>query len=383
MSHPRLSIIPAGAVTDRSLEPRDLQVLCLLGRHTDKAGWCARSQVKMARELDCSRGSLQNSLQRLVEAGWVEKKRQDVQVEEAGKQPSRSYAYRVLLDRDDFAFESATSEIEEEPAESYAETASEEGGCQPVGTPVPTDQHPGANPCDGTGANTCVGTKNVPLERPLIERERDARARGRKDRFKAAFKAKWPDVATDSQQRIDYALEALSEEDEAEALAGIEPFVAAMNRKGRRSLPAASTYVEEKRWTLLADQPKQATSGYARDSAEARAVLAIHEVAGVAAHVRHTMLRGDVLYYYRAIPPRLLALSAAPPRDQWITLDRQQAGAWEAMIADHVSANRPVGARLREGSQAPWAWPPRKDGSLSTAPPPDQLMTDQDFEDLK
>jgi DNA-binding MarR family transcriptional regulator len=71
LSHPRLSIIPAGAVTDRSLEPRDLQVLCLLGRHTDKAGWCSRSQVKMAREIDCSRGSLQNSLERLVEAGWV------------------------------------------------------------------------------------------------------------------------------------------------------------------------------------------------------------------------------------------------------------------------------------------------------------------------
>src|SRR5580704_14564608 len=80
LSNPRFSIIPAGAVTDRSLEPRDLQVLCLLGRHTDKAGWCARSQVKMAQELDCSRGSVQNSLDRLSTAGWIEMKRRDVEV---------------------------------------------------------------------------------------------------------------------------------------------------------------------------------------------------------------------------------------------------------------------------------------------------------------
>ena len=74
-------MIPAGAVTDRSLEARDLQVLCLLGRHTDKAGWCVRSQVKMAQEIDCSRGSLQNSLDRLTTAGWIEKKRRDLEVD--------------------------------------------------------------------------------------------------------------------------------------------------------------------------------------------------------------------------------------------------------------------------------------------------------------
>ena len=79
--NPRLSIIPAGAVTDRSLEPRDLQVLCLLGRHTDKAGWCVRSQVKMASEIDCGRSSVQRSLERLYEAGWVEKRRRDTVVE--------------------------------------------------------------------------------------------------------------------------------------------------------------------------------------------------------------------------------------------------------------------------------------------------------------
>src|SRR6185437_1986833 len=71
---PRLSIIPAGAIFDRTLEPRDLHVLNLLGCHTDKAGWCRRSQVRMAAELGCSRSSVQRSLDRLCEAGWVQKK---------------------------------------------------------------------------------------------------------------------------------------------------------------------------------------------------------------------------------------------------------------------------------------------------------------------
>lgn len=51
MSGPRLSIIPARAATDKALKPRDLQVLCVLGRHTDDLGWCRRSQVKMANEM--------------------------------------------------------------------------------------------------------------------------------------------------------------------------------------------------------------------------------------------------------------------------------------------------------------------------------------------
>lgn len=130
MSGPRFSIIPAGAIFDRSLESRDLHVLGLLGCHTDKAGWCSRSQVKMALQLDCSRGSVQNSLDRLCSAGWVEKKRRDLEVEEAGKRPSRAYAYRVLLDRDDFALESITSEVDDDEDASHAETASEEVGCQ-------------------------------------------------------------------------------------------------------------------------------------------------------------------------------------------------------------------------------------------------------------
>lgn len=382
MSSPRLSIIPAGAVTDPSLEARDLQVLCLLGRHTDRAGWCARSQVKMAKELRCSRGSVQNSLDRLCTAGWMEKKRRDVEVEEAGKQPSRSYAYRVLLDRDDFAFENATRDAEDDEAPSHAETASEGGGCQPIGTPtVPTDQHPGANACDGTGANTYDGTKNAPLERPLLERERDARAsKDRKARFIAAFEQRWPTAAVDDRQRTGYAAEELTEAEEAEALNGIAPFLENLKKLHRKAVPAGWRYLEEKRWTLL-DQAKPeppASTQFAASSREGRAIAALFDLAGKIEFFYKAVCRGGVVYHRAEITPQLLALSDLKPRAEWRhTLTRQQAGAWNGFIESRIGGLSHL--RLVEGSHAPEPWPPKKDG---TWPPEGPTMTDDDIDAL-
>lgn len=101
----RYSIIPADAITDPALTPRDLQVLCLLGRHVDEYGWCWRSQVVMARELNCDRRTVQRALERLVEAGYLAMKAQGrgkapAPDTSAGEQPFAPYAYRVLLDLD-------------------------------------------------------------------------------------------------------------------------------------------------------------------------------------------------------------------------------------------------------------------------------------------
>lgn len=72
MRGPRYSIIPSGAVFDDRLQGRDLQVLAVLGTHTDDGGWAIRSQVKMAAAMRCARSTVQASLTRLVDAGYVE-----------------------------------------------------------------------------------------------------------------------------------------------------------------------------------------------------------------------------------------------------------------------------------------------------------------------
>jgi hypothetical protein len=99
----RYSIIPGGAVTDPNISMRDLQVLALLGRHTDKKGWCWRSQVEMAKELRCGRATVGRSIKRLVDAGWLEAVPlpRGKTVLAQGEQPFSAFKYRVKIDRDD------------------------------------------------------------------------------------------------------------------------------------------------------------------------------------------------------------------------------------------------------------------------------------------
>lgn len=93
MSGPRLSIIPARAATDPALKPRDLQVLCVLGRHTDDLGWCSKSQVKMAKEMACARSTVFEALERLIAAGYLERYEQ-----EGANGRDCPHLYRVILD---------------------------------------------------------------------------------------------------------------------------------------------------------------------------------------------------------------------------------------------------------------------------------------------
>ncbi|MER8602814.1 helix-turn-helix domain-containing protein [Mesorhizobium sp. M1233] len=135
MSDPRFSIIPAGAVLDRRLKARDLQVLCVFGKHIDKKGWCRRSQVTMAKEMGCARSTVQASIERLVLAGWLHKRMLSTP-HEAGERDS-AHEYRVVLDVPD--------------------------DTQDVAVPMPTGRHPlpthgSAPPADPESAPT-----NVPL----------------------------------------------------------------------------------------------------------------------------------------------------------------------------------------------------------------------------
>lgn len=97
---PRLSIIPAWAVTDPRIDANALRVLALLGRHLDDDGWCRRSQTKMAAELACGRSSVQRGIEVLCSVGCVEIRLGTRPGCEAdpGKQPFAAHHYRVILD---------------------------------------------------------------------------------------------------------------------------------------------------------------------------------------------------------------------------------------------------------------------------------------------
>lgn len=145
---PRLSIIPARAVTDPEICAQALRVLALLGRHTDDQGWCRRSQVTMAEELCCDRRTIQRGLAQLEANGYVERRpegRGNIEPERSHF-PFASYSYRVILD----------------PVEGSVD---EEGGCAPVRR---GGAHPEAQGVRSQARRGCADTRAPLTERPLV-----------------------------------------------------------------------------------------------------------------------------------------------------------------------------------------------------------------------
>lgn len=379
----RYSIIPAGAVTDRTLEPRDLQVLCLLGRHTDRQGWCFRSQVKMAQEIDCGRSSIQRSLERLYTAGWVERRlRSTADAEADAKHPYAAHAYRVRLDRDDVMAETVTEEQDSTPNPSHDETATHEPGCPPVGTPLPTRGHPGAHPYVGTPCPPIHGHHKVPLEPSPVEPERESRGREKRALGLVAFEQRWPTAAADDRQRTAYAWEALSPDECEAALAGIGPFLENLKRHKRANVPAGWKYLEQKRWSLI----EQAAATVARHGGPYVPTSETGKALRMLARIAHTSLPqlGDGrLIYIRPITPQLLALASCDPDSGEVyKIGSKNFGAWREFLREHVTNL----CRLEE-IQAPWPWPPKADGSIysgSDPPPlvPGTLATDEDLAEM-
>nr|WP_278520617.1 helix-turn-helix domain-containing protein [Brucella anthropi] len=161
MSGPRLSIIPARAATDKSLKPRDLQVLCVLGRHTDDLGWCRRSQVKMAEEMGCARSTVFESINRLIDAGYLER---HVQESDSGR--DSAHFYRVVLDP-------------KHPDPASVPDADEP--CRYVGTPAGISAPP-AGPEPAPPAGSGPAPINDPSLTTPSNEEREARASENEER---------------------------------------------------------------------------------------------------------------------------------------------------------------------------------------------------------
>lgn len=85
---PRLSIVPAAAVTDTALDHAHLRVLCAIGIHTDAAGGGAWTSVgTLCREAGVSESTVHRALTALSERGYVRIR----------PRPGRSNMYEVVL----------------------------------------------------------------------------------------------------------------------------------------------------------------------------------------------------------------------------------------------------------------------------------------------
>ncbi len=166
----RYSVVPAGAITDRRLEPRDLQVLALLGRYNERGGWLWRNQSRMAAELGVTRRTIQRSLDRLVDASWVQKRLRGYgeKIPDPEKQPFSSLEYRVKLDNEVPVEDSSIDPSEEQEVSDR----DEEGGASSVTHPCDTDDAGGASPM--THKIEPLGlleSESARAREPLISRE--------------------------------------------------------------------------------------------------------------------------------------------------------------------------------------------------------------------
>ncbi len=250
----------------------------------------------------------------------------------------------------------------------------------PTGYPSLADPSPG----EPYVANKDIQNTDLPKTDSTKKPEREgAGAREKHATNLLKFKRQWPTASSDDQVQIDNAWFALSVEEGEASLAGIQPFLKKLKQDdGRDKVPAGQTYLRQKRWTLLeatAAGPSQKV--FALDSTEARALEVVFAIGGKSAFFQSVIRRHGSVNYYHGITPRLLALASEQRRDDWVTLDHRQAGAWEDMVQPFVgTAGR---RRVQTGDRAPRPWPPLKDGTWSTVPPPDELMTDQDVADFK
>lgn len=261
MRDARFSIIPGWIVTDPRLKGRDLQVLCLLGRHTSrKHGWCRRSQVKMAEELSCARSTVQASIDRLVEIGGVE--RREV-ISESGH--DSAHWYRVIYDVQ--TNEAAFSEWDASDAEEFGHIEGENEGappCRYIGTPAGLGSAP---PADSRPAPNNDSQLTPPAEQRERARERadqdgDESPKGLERRFRQWW-AKWPSYEDDDKHRTRSAWHALSPQQRRECEGKTALWLERVYGKGgagRTKVKKASTYLTQRMWERLPSEVVQAAT---------------------------------------------------------------------------------------------------------------------------
>lgn len=379
----RFSVIPAGAIIDARLTPRALQVLCLLGRHTNDQGWCSRSQVKMARELECARSTVYDALEVLLAAGWVERRAngRGGRAPESADHPFSAYSYRVVLDRDALP----------------ARVANEDSGHVAHEDCIPEGAAPAAGGAGiaAGGADMAAPLEGISPEGISPQPERDARAREVDRGRLSKLKAKWPTTALDDQDQIERAWQALSDPQQATALDRADDFLDYLKRMKRSAVPSLAKYLRQALFEHLpakaAAPPPQSMTFLEVGTDGFRAYALACRIAGKAPDLQRKGGKDGVIIA-GAVPggaAALAALDAVPPV-RWLLLharddrtgaaavygeawerDKQQLAAWRETVRQWLGFV-PKGDLIKrsddgsfiekwvKGVMVPAPWPPPK-----------------------
>jgi|SRR5271166_1619365 len=208
----------------------------------------------------------------------------------------------------------------------------------------------------------------------------------------------WPEAITDAHRAVN-VLSSLSEAEWQQCLTGAKGYARFIRNRRESGKPRLvkdfHNWARNQQWRGFVTAGEEAEKIAERktvavDSPEGRAWGVLCRVA----HVSLSEFRGHCVIPHE-LSPQLLALAEAPKRWQFIAESEvNQVGAWRALIARELADRaRPeliddrswrgyCPTRTR-GFLAPWPWPPRKDGSTATGPPPTDPLSDEDMAEIK
>lgn len=206
----------------------------------------------MARELGCGRATVQRSIARLVDAGYLEHR---VKFRESGG--DTAHEYRVVLDVPDHHGTAEIPQYDDDEDGGEIPHHDVQKGVPTSGQGVPTSGQ-GCPPKDGQGVPT---HERAPMLTTLVKRNRES-ARDDEEEFELA-RRDWPSGFADSRADALAAWRSLSPAGRREAASEIARFAATNKAIGRKLICGFVAYLREQRWKALPARPKPVEVGSA------------------------------------------------------------------------------------------------------------------------
>lgn len=108
---------------------------------------------------------------------------------------------------------------------------------------------------------------------------------------------------------------------------------------------------------------------YAWNSVEARAIKVLHQIVGRESAFYAVWRRKSdgAVSFGKDITEQLRAFAQAPDASEWVELTYRHAASWEETLSKYFDDGIQR-RKLRQGSRAPWPWPPSLEGKLHPDP---------------
>lgn len=341
--------------------------LSMLTLYVDGEGYCFVSIPTLSEDTELSPNTVRNRLAWLEQIGAI--KRLPQWIDEYGRRNGEGKGRRtsdligLMIDAEPEELEAAavgavSREVTPPPgggSNSEAETAD-----APVGLQRPS------NCVEGLISEH---EPESPLKTPQgAERERSRKSdQVEPEHFGPAWEA-WPGHQA---MRRDLALDEFCEltaEQQRHCRAAIPAYLQMRKQIGRNTVPDFHRWIRTRGFEEFPNATLEpAPSGLASYdviSREGRALQALYRFARVP-----LFEHGGRVVYPLPVTTRVLAFADLPPERDWPFIESEaQLAAWSTFLSAHLHRPRANLVRQRgdrRGFEAPWPWPPRKDGTIS------------------